>query len=167
MRYFLSAMVIGLCWATLPPEVSGWYVIRHRPAVQLAGKDSKMEKPGHFRIASSQEWDKLWQTHRGQGGTAPQIDFDKYMAIAIFLGPQQETYEVQVKEIVEQKGGGMYLIYRRAKVQDTSGPSSPYCLLVLPRNLKGMRVYEDVHPRPECGGTQNLERATFVDASKP
>jgi hypothetical protein len=55
-------------------------------SMRLSGYDSKIKKRRCVRITSRDEWKKLWKSHAGEKDKLPEIDFSKYMAVAVFHG---------------------------------------------------------------------------------
>ncbi|MDD5686859.1 MAG: protease complex subunit PrcB family protein [Elusimicrobia bacterium] len=53
-------------------------------------------------IKTQKEWQALWETHTGKTGSIPEIDFNKEIVIAVFMGEQKTGgYGIQISEIEE------------------------------------------------------------------
>jgi hypothetical protein len=59
------------------------------------GDTTRIDKAEYHRITDSDAWTTLWQRHVGKKERAPEVDFDKHMVVAAFLGRVQfETVAV-------------------------------------------------------------------------
>jgi len=50
------------------------------------GDTTRIDKAEYHRITDSEAWTALWQRHVGKKERAPEVDFDKHMVVAAFLG---------------------------------------------------------------------------------
>ena len=55
------------------------------------GDDTRIEKAEYHRVTDVEAWTTLWQRHVGRKERAPEVDFDKHMVVAAFLG--RVTYD--------------------------------------------------------------------------
>lgn len=50
------------------------------------GDATRIERAEYHRITDIDAWTTLWQRHVGKKERAPEVDFDKHMIVAAFLG---------------------------------------------------------------------------------
>ena len=55
------------------------------------GDVTRIDKAEYARITDAEAWTALWQRHVGRKERAPEVDFDKHMVVAAFLG--RVTYD--------------------------------------------------------------------------
>jgi len=155
----LSAILLGgLCAPALAAESAAPYVV-------LSGRDSAVEKPECLRIRTADEWAAVWKRHAPTGhppAVGPNVDFERCMVIAVFLGATVNTYGIRVVETVErdvkrttkvvgpanielfektEEGKGELAIgLDRLSYQSTGGgdAATPYAFLILPRTDKAV-----------------------------
>lgn len=51
-----------------------------------SGENSRIDKAEYHRITEPEAWTTLWQRHVGKKERAPEVDFEKHMIVAAFLG---------------------------------------------------------------------------------
>ncbi len=54
---------------------------------EWAGGKTEITAAEYHRVTDTEAWHKLWQRHTGKKERAPEVDFDKSMVVACFLGP--------------------------------------------------------------------------------
>lgn len=128
------------------------------PLVTLTGADSHVKERGFHRIASQDEWIKIWQLHKGVVPAAkydlfynplglPYINFDKCMVIAVFAGNGWNTVELKPVSVGEDES--TITLRYRSKGYQTAGPSgggkkvAAYAFFVLPRSSKTVIVQSE------------------------
>lgn len=130
-----------------------------KPAVAWTGSYSSIETRQIVRINDTKAWRDLWIRHRGDTieqnalgfPVVPEIDFDRYMVIAIFAGegPGSAGYELaEAREIVQPgvtvrdgpppAGARVLRVRLASRVYQTAGDLDPpkttaYGFFVLPR----------------------------------
>jgi hypothetical protein len=130
-----------------------------RPCVTLTGTDSHVNERSYHRIASEDEWIKVWQRHKGAKESKtydlfynplglPSIDFEKYMVIAVFQGSDWNNAGLKADAVLEEKDG---IVLRFAnKRYQTAGPdgggkkTTVYAFFVLPLSNKTVVLEESV-----------------------
>lgn len=50
------------------------------------GDSTRIDRAEYHRITDAEAWTTLWQRHVGKKERAPDVDFDKHMVVAMFLG---------------------------------------------------------------------------------
>jgi hypothetical protein len=55
------------------------------------GENTLIDKAEYHRITDADAWTTLWQRHAGKRERAPEVNFDKHMVVAVFLG--RVTYD--------------------------------------------------------------------------
>jgi hypothetical protein len=130
-----------------------------RPSVVLSGSDSAIQKPEMQRITKESAWATLWNRHVAQlerikserpVAPEPQVDFEKFMIIAIFDGSTWNTAGlrfVTAKETETEVVLG--LDWRTYQTRGDGHEVTPYGFLVLPRTTKALRIQLDVRGLPE------------------
>ncbi len=131
-----------------------------RPCVVFTGAHSKVTERGYQRITSREEWATLWLRHKGEvtgngynfyynRHDVPQIDFERYMVIAIFQGQQKNSAGLKAVMVTENPDR---LLFRfDDKSFQTSGPDggaehvTVYGFFVLPRSTKALVLEECRH----------------------
>jgi hypothetical protein len=51
-----------------------------------SGENSRIDRAEYHRINEPEAWTTLWQRHVGKKERAPEVDFEKHMVVAAFLG---------------------------------------------------------------------------------
>ena len=51
-----------------------------------SGDSTRIDRAEYQRITDADAWTVLWQRHIGRKERAPEVDFDKHMVVAAFLG---------------------------------------------------------------------------------
>lgn len=82
MRMALLALVV------LAQDAASDAVAVHRT---WSGDATRIDKAEFHRINDVDAWTTLWQRHIGKKERAPEVDFDKHMIVAAFLG--RVTYD--------------------------------------------------------------------------
>ncbi len=78
----------------------------------LAGQHSLIDTSAVFVVDNAENWNRIW--HLAQGNVEPMpelqpIDFEKYNAIAVFMGTKNSSgYSVEISEI-SRVGDNLYL----------------------------------------------------------
>ncbi len=129
------------------------------PFVTWSGPDSAIKDAAFVRIATAQAWEKLWEQHsgaplkRGNVGQAfiPQINFDKCIAIGIFVGEKTNSNGV-VLDSIREEDGRVLLRFDESTYQTASGPNDgpdsgvkcrPYGIFVIPKTSLPITVEEN------------------------
>jgi hypothetical protein len=125
-----------------------------RPYFTLGGSDSHVKDPGFFRVASEEEWIKIWQRHKGTKETKdydlhhnplglPNVDFEKCMVIAIFRGSSINSAGPRIEEVVEEKDQIIVrFTYKWYQTVDQSDNVAEYGFFVLPQSGKTVVLEE-------------------------
>lgn len=130
-------------------------------AVSWAGSRSEIKMPRAVRVLDAKAWESLWREHRGASieknangfETWPAIDFDRYMVIALFGGPSNNSNGWFLRSWGERES---HLLIRceQQRFQTASfdgGPSGiatlDFGFFVLPRSSREVVIEEN---------TQNL-----------
>jgi hypothetical protein len=101
-----------------------------------SGLDSRVDRQESKRVASRHEWARLWAQHAE--GRAPEVDFDRCMVVAVFLGRTgtslgltavraAEDYE----EVVLRLDDGSF-----QQMGEPPPPRTPFAFFVLPASSK-------------------------------
>lgn len=53
------------------------------------GDTTRIDRAEYSRVTDVDAWTTLWQRHVGKKERAPEVDFDKHMVVAIFMGRVQ------------------------------------------------------------------------------
>ncbi|MCG3125846.1 MAG: hypothetical protein CHACPFDD_00673 [Phycisphaerae bacterium] len=125
-----------------------------RPVVAWSGKQSHITASGQFRVTSAKEWEALWTRHkpdwlekREHGPRVPEIDFEKYMVIAIFAGSGSNVDAIVADAIVDE-ADALRFRYRLItyQTQATADAVTPFGIFVVPRSQKPILLEERVVP---------------------
>ena len=152
-----------------------------KPCVVITGADSHVAKPRYIRVASTDDWARVWQEHKGQKPlgeydryydplTLPLIDFDRYMVIGIFQGSGWNGAGLNVFSIYEADNR---IVFRyECRFYQTIGPVdggrqkvSVYGFFVLPRSTKLIVLEENVQ-RYKGDPPKWKKRVTFSELDK-
>jgi hypothetical protein len=113
---------------------------------QLSGDNSRIEIQQCVRITSQGEWKKVWSSHAGEKAAAPDIDFTKYMAVAVFHGSRENCEGISLVQALDC--GQAIELFVRGRYYQT-GPEgkhvTPYGIFVIPKSAKELIVKEDRH----------------------
>lgn len=129
------------------------------PAVAWSGANSAIEEPRFVLVGNQREWASLWLEHIGQRADrdargrpfSPEIDWDRYAVLAVFLGPMKRTNAVTLVSVTDAPDGSLTIARfdRRAFQTNTigaepnEGPSvMPFGLFVVPRPAGAEVVFE-------------------------
>ncbi len=132
-----------------------------RPFVTLTGTDSHVKERSYRRVASEDEWIKIWQRHKGAKESKdydlfynplglPSIDFEKCMVIAVFQGNGVNSAGLKAVAILEEKDR-LALRFQNKSYQtmvygpvDEGDQVTVYGFFVLPRSSKTVVLEENV-----------------------
>ena len=143
-----------------------------KTCVTISGAQSHMETRQYHRITSDEVWMRIWQKHMGKSWqerreriaqrrtnpndlrdpiTAPMIDFDNYMVVAIFSGECRNCTGLTVASIYEEDKRIVFK-YERVSYQTMAHIGTRkggdmvtvFGLFVLPRSTKPIVVVENV-----------------------
>ena len=129
-----------------------------KPCVVISGADSHVKKPRYLRITSSKEWVKVWEEHKEEEPNID-IDFDRFMVIAVFQGESVNSASLKCDSVVEKNEK---ILFRFDDISyQTMGPGpdggaqkvTVYGFFILPRSPKPVVLEENVQrylgQRPE------------------
>jgi hypothetical protein len=102
-------------------------------------------------VASSQEWETLWQEHAGKAqknqpaSAVPQIDFAQCMVVAVFQGASVNSRGVNCVSVGET-ASAITVRFVRDHYQTTNGfdDVTPFGIFLLPRSAKPLILEENV-----------------------
>jgi hypothetical protein len=131
------------------------------PYVTLTGADSHVKERSYRRVASEEDWIKIWQRHKGEKESEdydlfydplglPSIDFEKCMVIAVFQGSSCNSAGLKAVTILEEKD--RIVLRFEDKSYQTGGFDADggrkqvtvYGFFVLPRSRKTVVLEENV-----------------------
>lgn len=106
-----------------------------------------LSQPGQLVIKDQQSWENLWQ--KMFRDSAPAIDFDRSMVVAIFMGLQRTGgYAVTILS-AEEREGQLVISYQETVPGPgdyvTQALTAPYHIKVIPRSELPV-VFERVRP---------------------
>jgi hypothetical protein len=68
------------------------------------GDSTRIDRAEYHRITDADAWTTLWQRHVGKKERAPEVNFDKHMIVAAFLGRVQfETAAVHAVKMTKDE----------------------------------------------------------------
>ena len=111
---------------------------------QFSGDDSKIEIPQCVRITSPDEWKKVWSSHTGEKDAAPDIDFAKDMAVAVFHGQGKNCKGISLLQALDC--GDAIELFVRGRYYQTGAEGksvAAYGIFVAPKSAKKLIVKED------------------------
>lgn len=125
------------------------------PAVRWSGAQSRIQDTRYLRVSTKEAWAELWERHVGgkpvasgdPGDVLPEIDFAKWMVIAVFQGSGWNSNGVRVESL--QEHDDRLLLRFDDKSYQTSGPNgggvrvTAFGLFVLPRSGKPVVLEEN------------------------
>jgi len=132
-----------------------------RPLVTLTGTDSHVTACSYHRVASEDEWIKIWQWHKGEKESKdydlfynplglPSIDFEKCMVITVFQGSGVNSAGLKVVALLEERDR-IVLRFEDKRYQtmvygprDEGDKVTVYGFFVLPRSSKKVVLEENV-----------------------
>lgn len=127
------------------------------PAVMtLTGEMSEVREGSVERITDAKRWEAVWDLHRGDAkgmydwAGRPEIDFERYMVLAIFAGERTNHSGWSVESW--RDAGGHILVRYDARTFQTASFDGPdhgvatraYGFFILPRSARPMRLEENV-----------------------
>ncbi len=85
-----------------------------KPIVSWAGGFSCIEEPSCFRVSTTEAWRNLWLRHTGSTSVTapakvkhvpviPEIDFSRFMVLAIFQGSGFNNHGLRIMEILDSE----------------------------------------------------------------
>ena len=159
------------CWATaliavllLPSVAASADPAKEatRPYVTLTGADSHVKERSYYRVASEEEWIKIWQRHKGKKESKdyslfynplglPSIAFEKCMVVAVFQGSGMNSAGLKTVAILEEKDRIVLRFQDKwyqtmSRMGEGSGGDqvTVYGFFVLPRSSKTVVLEENV-----------------------
>lgn len=131
------------------------------PCVVISGADSRVTKRQYFRITSPEQWARIWQEHKGERPTdsydffhnpltLPEIDFDRYMVIAVFQGESVNSAGIKAVSISESDDRILFQFEHKgyqtlsSAEHDGENKATAYGFFVIQRSNKSMAIEEDV-----------------------
>jgi hypothetical protein len=99
-----TMIVIGSASAGDPPT-------KVRPVIEWTGTDSSVPKSSYIRCQSPKELQAAWKDHykdrdhAHRAAPVPEVDFDRYMLLALFQGNGSQNYGLYVIEILDEPAG--------------------------------------------------------------
>ena len=127
------------------------------PIVNWTGSKTNIRVKRLFRITNDRDWIKLWQTHKGTLGfkkydryfnpeQIPEIDFDNYMVVGIFMGSSVNSAGVKVYSLTYKSN--QILMRIQHKSYQTAGPKGPHAtvpfgLFVVPLSPQPLQIELD------------------------
>jgi len=111
---------------------------------RFSGDNSKIEIKQCIRITSQDEWKKMWSSHAGEKDAAPDIDFTRHMAVALFHGRGWNCEGISLLHALDC--GEAIELFVRGRYYQT-GPKgrnvTAYGIFVVPKSAKKLIVKED------------------------
>jgi hypothetical protein len=130
-----------------------------RPCVVITGADSKVAEHSYHRITSQKEWINAWQRHKGEKESddyndhynplgVPEVDFEKFMVIAIFQGSSFNSAGLTAVSITEAADRILFRFDDKS-FQTLGGDGgaqkvSVFGFFVIPRSMVSVVVEENV-----------------------
>lgn len=144
-----------------------------KPLVVMSGEVSHVAKPLCRRLASPEEWARVWASHLGttvDDAYRPilEIDFDRCLIVAIFRGREANVLGIEINSLSEV--ADLVIIrfstlgYQSAG-EDADEMSRPYAFIVLPKSNKTIVLQENVQQN-KSGEPQWKEYARLVADKK-
>lgn len=155
------------------------------PVMVWKGLDSKETTPSFERCTTMAEWHTVWLKHCGANKErydviCPEVDFDRFMVVALFGGESGQNSGIRYREVVEEidcihvryeDPFGQWLILATAdgvKIISDIGEidlekkQNNFLFVVLPKSKKSMLIEQDV--RREIGKPAEWKtRAAFPE----
>jgi hypothetical protein len=119
-----------------------------KPCVAISGTDSHVKKPRYLRITSSEEWAKVWKEHKGEE-TNIDIDFDRFMVLAVFQGETVNSAGVTFYSMTEE-GDKILFKYLNHAFQTLGGADAVtvYGFFVVPQSKKSVVLIDGTRTIP-------------------
>src|SRR5262249_7261822 len=131
-----------------------------KPVLVWTDTNSKITKPLFARCDTRKEWSTVWQKHQGRDADPymsiapyPEIDFESYMAIAIFHGKSSMNSGIWVREVVEEKSRirihyqpswYQIVVDTQTNAREALAETNSFAFILLPRSRKEIVFEEDV-----------------------
>jgi hypothetical protein len=130
-----------------------------RPIVSISGAHSAYAERAYFRATDAQALAEVWMRHLGKAvperydyfynpARIPEVDFDRYMVVAIFQGSSVNSAGVKVEEVLEDEARVVIRFadrsYQTAGVDGGAEACRPYGFFVVPRTTKAVVLEENV-----------------------
>lgn len=140
---------------TMPRALPAQEVEAHRskPIMVLTGPDSAVAVGATHRIMESDLLESIWLAHLGktrdqafaQHAALLEVDLDKAMVVAIFLGDSFNCRGLGVESVVEGKDEVRLRFDGLTYQTGSEGVAvRPYAIVVLPRSSKALVIEENV-----------------------
>lgn len=127
-----------------------------RPCVWWSGPDSSLAERQFLLIGDRDGWVETWARHTGRApardhlgrALAPEIDFERWMVLAVFQGSKRNSSGV-ILAAIEARENALVIRFDESTYQ-TAGPDGgavevqPFGLFVLPRSSVAVVVEEDI-----------------------
>jgi len=118
------------------------------------GDTTRIDKAEYHRISDVEAWTTLWQRHVGKKERAPEVDFDKHMVVAAFLG--RVTYDQAAVHAVKRTKDELVVGIEVEEHDCCDFSVSPlYLIAVVPRSdlklciISRVRSGTDIDPRKD------------------
>jgi hypothetical protein len=159
MRRIVLLGVAAACVAT--PAVAADLPRKVKPVMFWTGGNSKQSKESFARCSTQKDWEAIWEKHHEWekyvgDRSCPDVDFDSYMIVAIFVGKGRDM-GVRFYEVVEEKDC-LRVRYKPIEYQTGFNPNETdaerekreresetqsYAFVVLPRSTKCVVLEEN------------------------
>jgi hypothetical protein len=108
------------------------------------GPDSGVATRSYRLVTGAEEWRVLWEGHR-DGETAPEVDFEDSMAVAVFAGAGWNSRGIAVTITEDDETIRVRFRGRYYQTMMDGDRVTPYGIWILPRSEKTVLLEEDVH----------------------
>jgi hypothetical protein len=151
---FATLQACGLCLSVLaiylPAAEPTSKTIK--PIAVFSGANSRIEQPSLEVVARADAWDKLWAKHLGTSvddahRPLVEVDFDRYMIVAILPGNQVNVRGVKIDSITNENNLLRIRFdnvgYQTAGETNNKPPDLPYAFIILPKSDKTIVTEEN------------------------
>ena len=126
-----------------------------KPLVAMSGTDSRIQQASFLRVSSTKELMNVWARHLGTAvddyyRPLFEVDFDRCLVIAIFLGERIQIRRMEI-ESVSEKGDAIVIRFWAIGYAISLGPNDkpapperPYTFVVLPKSDKEILLEEKI-----------------------
>jgi hypothetical protein len=145
-----------------------------KPLVTLSGANSHVRKPAYERIATPEDWRRVWTSHLGTlpdsfYGSRFEVDFDHCLVVAIFRGEETNIRGIQIESLSDSADSVVIrfveLGYQTAGSDNNKPPDRPYAFLVLPKTNKSIILEERIESKDVRQPPRWIERARLEGGS--
>lgn len=154
----LFVLAAAACFGSEDSQQAGGKVTPDRPIMEVTGAYSKIATRFYVTVTSEKEWGRIWARHTGQsdavlsaGGTRLQVDFSRYMVVAVFQGMQPYNLGVVAQSLKEDSERVVFRFTNRWVATDArsdahvDNPYTPFGMFILPRAQKEVVLEEAVY----------------------